>query len=321
MTFLNNEIIDTAKINFYNFINISELLNLHNIPESSVVNINIGYDKKIYILLSSDIPERINGMFVNTVANTNYSVFELSMDWENGILINSNYYELGRHLPNFHFIQPVKDKLLLLGARSFYRSDSGGEKNAFIMDRVGEVYNRFCFGDGIADCIALSDGKIITSYFDEGIFGNYDWDDPIGKRGLVVWNEDGEITWQANHDICDCYAINTDEAENIWFYFYTDFNLVKTDFRTEKIYTPNISGANVFLLTNDSQYIIFDKGYQNHSKFVYAPITYEKIGVFKPLEFVYQDQKIDCSLCIFRSSLAIIIDCQKRIFAKNIMSI
>lgn len=32
---------------------------------NSWVNIKIGYDEKIYILLSEHIPERINGMFVN----------------------------------------------------------------------------------------------------------------------------------------------------------------------------------------------------------------------------------------------------------------
>lgn len=321
MTFHNNEIADTAKISFDSFINISDLLNVHNAAELSVADINIGYDNKIYILLSSDIPERINGMFINTVACADYFTLELSVDWESGTLTNSNYHELGRHTPNFHYIRPIKDKLLLLGARSYYHSSSGGEKNAHIMDRTGEVHSRFCFGDGIEECLVLADGKIITSYFDEGVFGNYGWDDPIGKSGLVVWNEDGEMIWQADHNICDCYAINTDEAENLWFYFYTDFNLVKTDFKTEKIYTPNISGANSFLLTNDSQHVIFDKGYQNHGKFVYAPITYEKIGEFKPLEFVYQSQEIECSLCRFRSSRAMIMDCQNRFFIKNIISI
>ena len=321
MTIRNNETTDTDKISFHNFLDLNELLNTYNVAEFSVVDINIGYDKKIYILLSSNIPRRINGMFVSTVANADYSALELSVDWESGTLINLNYYELGNHEPNFHFIQPIKDKVLLLGARSYYHSSTGGEKNAFIMDRSGEVYSRFCFGDGIEECIALSDGRIITSYFDEGVFGNYGWDDPIGERGLVVWNENGEIIWQADHNICDCYAINVDEAENLWFYFYTDFNLVKTDYKTEKIYTPDISGANTFFLTNDSQYIIFDRGYQNHGKFVYAPITYKEIGVFKPIKFIYQNQEIECVSCKSRSSMIIIIDSQNRIFAKNIISI
>lgn len=317
----NNNITETSKISFDNFIRISDLLNEHNAAELSIADINIGYDNKVYILLSSNIPKRINGMFVNTNADTDYFVFELLVDWESGTLINSAYYGLGRHNPNFHFIQPVKDKLLLLGARTFYRSDSGGKKNAFIMDRLGEVYDRFCFGDGINDCIALSDGKIITSYFDEGIFGNYGWNDPIGKSGLIVWSETGEIIWQADHDICDCYAINTDENENLWFYYYTDFDLVKTDFKSEKIYTPDISGACAFFLTKDTQHIIFDKGYSNHGKFVYAPITYEKIEAYKPLEFVYQNSEIDCLSFKFRSSKVIIVDSQNRIFVKDIISV
>lgn len=303
-----------AKINFAHFININDLLHAYNAAARKIADINIGYDQKIYILLRSDIPKQ-------SAAHPFYSVLVLSADWESGILIDSQYYELGSYKLNFHFIQPIRDKLLLLGARCCYDSRSGGEKNAWIVDQTGGIYSRFCFGDGIADCIVLSDGKILTSYFDEGVFGNYGWVDPIGKNGLVVWNESGEIIWQAHHDICDCYAMNTDDEENLWFYFYTDFHLVKTDFISETIYKPDIAGANAFALTNDLQHIIFDKGYRNHGKFVCAPITHQKIGRFQPLAFEYQNQKIDCALYRFRSSAVIMLDHQNRMFAKNIISI
>ena len=98
-----NKITETSKISFNNFISVNELLNEHNAAELSIVDINIGYDDKIYILLSLNIPQRINGMFVNTNADTDYFVFELSVDWESGTLINSAYYGLGRHKPNGHF--------------------------------------------------------------------------------------------------------------------------------------------------------------------------------------------------------------------------
>ena len=83
----------------------------------------------------------------------------------------------------------------------------------------------------------------------------------------------------------------------------------------------DISGANAFFLTKDTQHIIFDQGYSNHGKFVYAPITYEKIGDYKPLEFVYQNSPIDCLSYKFRSSKVIIVDSQNRIFAKDIISV
>lgn len=129
---------DTIEIDFDDFISISELLNAHNAVGLSIVDINIGYDNKIYILLNSNIPERINGRFVDTVAHADYFVLELSVDWKSGTLTNSNYYELGKHDPNFHFIQPIKDKLLL-GARTYYCNDLGSEENALLYQTEGSL--------------------------------------------------------------------------------------------------------------------------------------------------------------------------------------
>lgn len=39
----------------------------------------------------------------------------------------------------------------------------------------------------------MEDGRIVTSYFDEGIFGNFGWDQPLGASGLVVWDEQGRV--------------------------------------------------------------------------------------------------------------------------------
>ena len=52
------------------------------------------------------------------------------------------------------------------------------------------MLSRFCLGDGIQDCVVKKDGTIITSYFDEGVFGNYGWDEPLGDCGLIAWTSD-----------------------------------------------------------------------------------------------------------------------------------
>ena len=300
---------DTAKIIFDDSVSIDELREQYNITGHTVANVSIGYDNTIYMLMRSDIP-----------AAEDYSVIEIYVDWESGAIIDSAFYQLGKHEHELRYIQPIGDKLLLLGARSYYLGNREGEKNALIIDKQGEVSDRFCFGDGIEDCIVLSDGRIVTSYFDEGVYGNYGWRDPIGRRGLIVWSEKGEPIWQAGqeHRISDCDAINIDDRENLWFYYFEAYNLVRTDFRIEKIYTPGIKGANRFLFTKDMQYVIFNGEYDDYGRYYYAPIDYEKIGDFKPVKFIYYDREDPIAYTKFRGSKAVIVTSQNRLFAKEI---
>ena len=52
-----------------NLQNLKKLFKEHGTAELDLVGMNIGYDGKVYFLFSSGIPARIDGMFVNTVAN------------------------------------------------------------------------------------------------------------------------------------------------------------------------------------------------------------------------------------------------------------
>ena len=82
------------------------------------------------------------------------------------------------------YTSPAGEHFLLLGARCAYR-ENGPDPNAWIVSRDGAVLSRFCLGDGIQDRVVKKDGTIITSYFDEGVFGNYGWDEPLGDCGPV----------------------------------------------------------------------------------------------------------------------------------------
>lgn len=55
--------------------------------------------------------------------------------------------------------------------------------------------------------------------------------------------------------------------ERFWYYFYTEFELVCTDFHNEKVYQPDISGSCMIILPSDGQSVILDKGYQKHGLF------------------------------------------------------
>jgi hypothetical protein len=95
-------------------------------------------------------------------------------------------------------------------------------------------------GDGINSVQTTDEGMIWTSYFDEGVFGNYRWNQPMGASGLNCFDSAGRILWEfkppAGFDsICDCYSLNV--ANNaVWTCYYTDFPLVKID--ADKLTVP-----------------------------------------------------------------------------------
>jgi hypothetical protein len=133
----------------------------------------------------------------------------------------------------FPFVQPLPDgEVLLVGARCHYR-DGDPEKNAVVFSRYGKVLRRFVMGDGINSVQTTEEGMIWASYFDEGVFGNYGWNQPMGASGLICFDSAGRILWEfkppAGFDsICDCYSLNV--ANNaVWTCYYTDFPLVKID--------------------------------------------------------------------------------------------
>ena len=107
-------------------------------------------------------------------------------------------------------------------------------------------------------------GRIWTSYFDEGVFGNNGWRHPIGASGLIAWDSDGhQLYYNQDAGITDCYALNVINEDEVWFYYYTDFKLVRlTHVRTQPRTTyiePGISGSSGFC--TDGEYFLFDSGY------------------------------------------------------------
>lgn len=271
-------------------VELTELLKDYGKTMESFINIKIGYDEKIYILLNDGISEAISGMPVG--AGISYSAIVLTVDWCKGKIVNQEIIDLGDHKMNFRFIQPIGNNILLLGARCKNRSSNGPENNAVVIDRKGNIVNEFCFGDAILDCIVTKTGQIITSYFDEGIFGNYEWEHPIGSSGLIVWNKQGEIQWESPRSIFDCYAINLDEQDNLWYYYYDEFNLVKTDFDKEWMYKPDIKGADRFLITSDTRTVLFYNGFYGHNKLQSAVLDCDNMKEHEDISIIYNGEKL-----------------------------
>ena len=94
-------------------------------------------------------------MFVDTQANTEYRALCLFIDWQDGSLLGEEVLEFGVRKMNFHFIQPIGDDILLLGARSMMYKNGIPDQNAVFLDPPWQDPVRHMFGDGIQDCMVL----------------------------------------------------------------------------------------------------------------------------------------------------------------------
>ncbi len=193
-------------------------------------------------------------------------------------MLETTLFPLGLLKFQFHYLRPAGDHFLLLGARCAYR-ENGPDQNAWIVSRDGAVLSRFCLGDGIQDCVVKKDGTIITSYFDEGVFGNYGWDEPLGACGLIAWTSEGTPLWKnEKYSIYDCYAISLDEEENLWFYYYDEFRLVRTNFKEDFVFELPIEGSGAFSVAPSGNTFLFQGGYQQRDKFYFLTAHGDHLG-------------------------------------------
>ncbi|WP_078392653.1 hypothetical protein [Shouchella patagoniensis] len=60
------------------------------------------------------------------------------------------------------------------------------------------------------------------------MFGNFGWDEtPLGSDGLLAFNRLGEKLWSASgYEVADCYALNVENAANVYFYYYDSFRFI-----------------------------------------------------------------------------------------------
>ena len=273
---------------------LSAVLNECGLAEYKICDIQIGNDEMIHILLAGTIPQRERGMFVPTISNAHYQAVSLIVDWQDGSCLGYERTDFGVLKPNLHMIQRLNDGYLLLGARAKY-NNGFPDQNALVTDRNGKVISRYCFGDGIQQCLVDRQNRIITSYFDEGVFGNYGWNSPIGSCGLILWSADGECLWQnKEYDICDCYAVNLDQQDRLWFYYYTEFKLVCTNYHyhDDIVYRPGISGSGSFLIHPQVRWLLFGAGYGKHDKYILKSVNGSSLKNGKKAVFFHNGEPV-----------------------------
>ncbi len=188
---------ETKKIPLFSIIRLEELYKENHLEDVSLTDFYVDRNQKVYLLIEKSLEqERKDTDWFLTASD--YTAVELKVDWTEKRVLETILFPLGAMAFQFHYLRPVGDDFLLLGARCAYRKKAP-DKNAWLVRRDGTVLSRFCLGDGIEECIVRSDSTIITSYFDEGVFGNNGWGctyhgeyvPPVGECGLIVWTAEG----------------------------------------------------------------------------------------------------------------------------------
>lgn len=276
-----------------------DIQNKFDLDKSNLNDISLGYNGNIYLLYDRCIDKKKNPKEYRSVV--------ICPDWQNGGVNSIDLLYLGEHDIMYPIIQPIGENLLLLGRRCWCHRDGNADNNAIIVNKNSEIVREFCLGDGIEQCIVTSDNRIITSYFDEGVFGNNGWNYPIGSSGLIIWNEHGEKIWEnKTYPIYDCYAINVDDSEKLWFYYYDEFNVVCCDEnKDDTVYDPKISGSNFMMISKNCDALIMNCGYDSNSDFKLIELGFDGKCTGNTTEFVYQNKPLLISETGFYSNRAV----------------
>lgn len=147
---------------------------------------------------------------------------------------------------------------------SYARSD--GKARTRVLDQTGAEIRRFELGDGIEHLKIDENGLIWVGWFDEGIFGNDNWNYPghrwpPSSNGIAAFNSEGELIRKASiESIADCYALNVFDEE-VWACTYTDFPIWQMIGKEENLWNSKLSGTKAIAISNP--YVIAAGGYRD----------------------------------------------------------
>lgn len=253
-----------------------------NLNNFEFVNFSISFDKDVCIL----------GIYNNpyNIAN-NYKI----------IIQNESYYteiKIPNESKNFHFIEKLpNEEILLLNARSNYYGRNDYEKNARIYNYKGELKKEFHLGDAINNIQASKIGELWVSYFDESASWRIN---ELDSAGVVCWDLNGNKIYGFNENfILDCYSMNFVSKNEVWFYYYTGFPIVRLKNKKEITYWESpIKGFRLFAVWKN--YILTAGGYNESSFHLLEFSKTEQIEEKYLIEFfnedeIYLNDKISCS--------------------------
>lgn len=215
------------------------------LKDYEIINFSISFDKEVCLL---------------ALYNNNYYS---ALNTYKIIIINHNF-SIKIILENiksfFHYIEKLpNEEILLVNARSNYYGRDEYKKNAKVYDYNVNFKREFHLGDSIQNISANKTSEIWVSYFDESISWRYD---NLDSAGVACFDKEGNITYLYNDNfILDCYAMNLVSNNELWFYYYNDFNLICLNNKKEvKSYKFPLKGFNNFSIWKN--YVLTSGGYE-----------------------------------------------------------
>ncbi len=246
-----------------------------------VIDIRLSTKNRILVLcIYKDLKDKVDySSNVNTKNSSNYKIIEIGQE-------SIKEIELEKQTYDYSFIQNINyDNYLLVGSRCCYYSDEKKDLNAKIVNNKGETISEFVLGDGIEDVYVSESNVIWTSYFDEGVYGNYGWENPMGTNGLVAFNNNGDILYEYDGKgwIDDCYVLNVSNDNEAWIYYYSDFEIsrIKENKDVEQ-FNPKLSGADGIAIS--SNFLLLKKSCDSREEYyLYKRTEGSDISFFKKI--------------------------------------
>lgn len=158
----------------------------------------------------------------------------------------------------FSSAQPLGENWLLVSAR--IDEEDNDVKNAYVVDKEGNIIHRYEYGDAVADVQTTSEGDVWVSYFDQGDAGRLNCY-VAGDKTLDFYNS---IRKNNPHvpPIDDCYAMNvTSDSTNIYYYYDFPFVKIMGENEFELYEALPIEGSNAFAINGDD--VLFSHGYDD----------------------------------------------------------
>jgi hypothetical protein len=234
------------------------------VSEGQLVAFGVAADATVYLAVALEaldyrIEEAGRASFAKTVPDEPQTYRVVALRGDQAVLD----VVIDRERFNIHHVQPLGDDLLLVCARSYYRGPRDFDNNGRVYSRKGKFVRELLLGDGIQAVETTANGVIWTSFFDEGIFGNYGWQEPVGASGLIAWSSRGKKVYEFEpsaglDSICDCYAMNVVSEQDTWCYYYTEFPLVLVRNRcVASIWKVPLSGSDAFAVSGEHASIVW----------------------------------------------------------------
>jgi hypothetical protein len=183
---------------------------------------------------------------------------------------------------NYHYIQPLPDnELLLVRSRSRNHGRDVYDLNALVFTYDGKLQREFFLGDGIEQVQTTHEGTIWTSYFDVGVIGGSGWSQPVGRSGLIQWDQHGNKLKEFHptgelKGIVDCYAMNVVSNIETWIYYHSQFPLVRlVNGYVEDYWLGSLRGARAFAIWRN--YVLFCGSYDDRLFHMYQLEDHHKL--------------------------------------------